>query len=104
MAGGDLVESFLGALQASLSVILTIFYGVLASQFNLLDKSSGKAISKICVRMFLPALLITKVGSELHLDTAIRYLPILSKSDDALLKRFHQLTAYDIQSGLWYTA
>lgn len=80
MSSGGLVESFLAALQASLSVILTIFYGVLATQFNLLDKSSGKAISKVCVRMFLPALLITKVGSELHLDTASRYIPILSGS------------------------
>jgi predicted permease len=78
MSSGGLLESFLAALQASLSVILTIFYGVLATQFNLLDNSSGKAISKVCVRMFLPALLITKVGSELHLDTATRYIPILS--------------------------
>jgi hypothetical protein len=55
MSSGGLLESFLAAFQASLSVILIIFYGVLASQFNLLDKSAGKAISKVCVRMFLPA-------------------------------------------------
>ncbi len=79
MVSGGLLESFLGALQASLSVILTIFYGVIASQFDLLDKSSGKAISKVCVRMFLPALLITKVGSELHSNTVMRYVPILSR-------------------------
>jgi predicted permease len=75
---GDLIESLIVALQARLSVILTIFYGVLASQFNLLDNSSAKAISKVCVRVLLPALLTTKVGSELHLDITTRYIPILS--------------------------
>ena len=72
-----LTESFLGALQASLSVLLTIGYGVIAAQFDLLDGPSAKKLSTLCVRMFLPALLITNVGSQLHLDTAIRYVPIL---------------------------
>jgi auxin efflux carrier family protein len=91
MSSGGLLESFLAAFQASLSVILTIFYGVLASQFNLLDKSAGKAISKVCVRMFLPALLITKVGSELHLDTATRYIPILSRPLASVSQRIQLL-------------
>lgn len=77
MADGLLV-SFLGALQASISVLLTISFGVVAAQFDLLKGSSTKQISKLCVRMFLPALLITNVGSQLHLDTALRYVPILS--------------------------
>ncbi|KKY27689.1 putative auxin efflux carrier superfamily [Phaeomoniella chlamydospora] len=76
-SGSSLLESFLGALQASLAVLLTISYGVIAAQFKLLDHSAGKKISSICVRMFLPALLVTKVGSELHLETWARYVPIL---------------------------
>lgn len=72
------MDSFLAALQASLGVILTIFYGVPASQFNRLDKSARKAISKVYVCMLLPALLITEVGSELHLDATTKYIPILS--------------------------
>ncbi|KAI9711610.1 MAG: hypothetical protein M1812_007132 [Candelaria pacifica] len=69
--------SFLGALQASLAVLLTIGYGVIASQFNILQESSAKDISKLCVRLFLPALLISNVGSQIHLDTVTRYVPIL---------------------------
>lgn len=80
MSSGSLVTSFLGALQASLAVLLTIGYGVIAAQFDLLKASSAKDISKLCVRMFLPALLITNMGSQLHLDTVMRYVPILSKS------------------------
>ena len=74
-----IVASFLGALQASISVLLTIFYGVIAAQFKLLSESSSKEISKTCVRLFLPALLIHNVGSQLHLDTALRYIPILRR-------------------------
>jgi predicted permease len=77
MAPAGLLSSFLAAIQASLSVLLVIFYGILAARFKLLDSSSGKAISKVCVKMFLPALLLTKIGSELHLGSVDRYLIIL---------------------------
>lgn len=77
MAPAGLVPSFLAAIQASLSVLLVIFYGIVAARFKLLDSSSGKAISKVCVKMFLPALLLTKIGSELHLGSADRYVTIL---------------------------
>ena len=75
---GTLV-SFLGALQASLAVLLTISYGVIASRWKLLSDSSARDISKTCVRLFLPALLITNIGSELDTSTVGRYVPILSK-------------------------
>lgn len=78
MSSGFL-SSFLGAIQASLSVLLVIFYGVLASQYKLLDGPSAKRISAACARLFLPALLITKVGSELQAGTGTRYVPILSR-------------------------
>jgi len=69
-------DSFLAAIQASLSVLLVIFYGGVASWMGLLNPSNTKAISKVCVRMFLPALLITQIGSELHPGSANRYLII----------------------------
>ncbi|TKA66763.1 hypothetical protein B0A55_09654 [Friedmanniomyces simplex] len=76
-SSSSVVVPFLGALQASLSVLLTIAAGVLAAQTNLLSEKSSKEISKLCVRLFLPALLIVNVGSQLHLDTGIRYVPII---------------------------
>lgn len=66
---GSFVVPFLGALQASIAVLLTIFAGVIAAQFNLLGEASSKEISKVCVKLFLPALLIVNVGSQLHADT-----------------------------------
>lgn len=65
----NFVVPFPGALQASLAVLLTIFYGVIAAQFNLLGEKSAKDISKACVRLFLPALLIVNVGQQLNLES-----------------------------------
>jgi auxin efflux carrier family protein len=70
-------ESFLAAVQASLSVLLVISYGGLAAYLGLLNPSNTKAISKVCVRLFLPALLLTKIGSQLHSGSAARYGIIL---------------------------
>ncbi|KAH7082767.1 auxin efflux carrier [Paraphoma chrysanthemicola] len=74
---GPLLSSFVAAVQASLSVLLVISYGGIAAKFGLLNSQHGKAISKICVKMFLPALLLVQIGSELHLGSANRYLIIL---------------------------
>ncbi|KAL5325577.1 hypothetical protein ACEPPN_006705 [Leptodophora sp. 'Broadleaf-Isolate-01'] len=76
-ASAGLLNSFLAAIQASLSVLLVIFYGGLSAHLNLLSSTTGKAISKICVKVFLPALLLTKIGSELHAGSAHRYGLIL---------------------------
>ena len=65
----ELLIPFLGALQASVAVLLTILVGVVASQFQLICIDSSKEISKVAVRLFLPALLIVNVGSQLHSDT-----------------------------------
>jgi auxin efflux carrier family protein len=72
-AQAGLIPSFIAAIQASLSVLLVISYGAIAAHMKLLDPSSSKSISKICVRMFLPALLLTQIGSELHSGSAHRY-------------------------------
>jgi len=70
--GGDsqtFLVPFLGAFQASISVLLTIGWGVVTAQFNLISESSAKDISKACVRLFLPCLLITNVGNQLNPET-----------------------------------
>lgn len=73
MAPAGLLESFLGAIQASLTVLLVISYGAVAAKFKILDSRSTKAISKVSVRLFLPALLITKIGSQLEPRSAGSY-------------------------------
>lgn len=65
----ELLIPFLGALQASVAVLLTIFVGVISSQFQLISADASKQISKVAVRLFLPALLIVNVGSQLNADT-----------------------------------
>lgn len=75
-----ILTSFFAALQASIAVLLTIGSGTIASRYNLLKEGSARDISKLCVRLFLPALLIVNVGSELEKDTVARYVPIISQS------------------------
>jgi predicted permease len=77
MAPAGLLNSFIAAIQASLSVLLVILYGGVAAHFKLLESATASKISKICVKMFLPALLFVKIGSELHLESANRYLIVL---------------------------
>lgn len=76
----EILVSFLGAVQASLSVLLTISFGVAAAQFGLVTTQAAEEISRLCVKVLLPCLMITKLGSELHLDTAVNYVPIISMS------------------------
>jgi hypothetical protein len=74
-----LLIPFLGAVQASISALLTIAIGVAAAQWGLLGRESSMQISRTCMNIFLPLLLISNLGGELHLDTVQRYIPILSK-------------------------
>ncbi|RBR26557.1 uncharacterized protein FIESC28_00633 [Fusarium coffeatum] len=73
----SIVSSFVGAIQASASVLLTIFYGVIAGQTELLSVESGAQISKVCIKMFLPALLIVNLGTQIEASNASLYLTIL---------------------------
>ncbi|KAM7204694.1 Auxin efflux carrier [Naviculisporaceae sp. PSN 640] len=73
----SIVIPFLGAIQASISALLTIGVGAAAAQWGLLNNESSKHISRVCVKVFLPLLLIANLGEQLELDTVQLYVPIL---------------------------
>ncbi|KAF8421988.1 auxin efflux carrier [Tirmania nivea] len=77
MSSAPLTVSFIGALQASLSVLLTLAYGLIAARYRLLRKSSAKDVSKLCVNLFLPMLIVMNVGSQIALNTIKRYNPVM---------------------------
>ncbi|RAO68596.1 uncharacterized protein BHQ10_004608 [Talaromyces amestolkiae] len=72
-----LVQPFLGALQACISVLLTLLYGVITRHVSLINDETIDQMSGICVKIFLPALILVKLGSELSLDIALHYVPVL---------------------------
>ncbi len=74
----SLIAPFLGAIQAAVSVLLTVGIGVATAQWGLLNSDSSKHISRTCVNIFLPFLLISNLGEQLHLDTVWHYLPVFS--------------------------
>ncbi|KAL1850317.1 hypothetical protein Plec18167_007418 [Paecilomyces lecythidis] len=77
MASNGILEPFLGALQACVSVLLTLFWGLAARKMKLLKEQSINDLSGLGVKVFLPALLVVNLGSQLHLDTALDYIPVL---------------------------
>lgn len=50
-----------------------ILYGGIAAKLKIFTSANAKPISKLCVRMFLPALLLTKIGAEIQASSASRY-------------------------------
>ncbi|KAG9000837.1 hypothetical protein FRB94_005115 [Tulasnella sp. JGI-2019a] len=73
----SLLESFLGGLEASLSVLLTLAYGVAAARFGLISETAMKDVSRLCNKLFLPAILIVNVGSQLRMENLDKYWPVL---------------------------
>ncbi|KAF8249229.1 hypothetical protein K440DRAFT_598944 [Wilcoxina mikolae CBS 423.85] len=71
-----IATSALGAFQASFSVLLTLSYGVLASRLGIINSGTAKDVSSLCVNMFLPALMITNVGSEINTHNFTNYVPV----------------------------
>ncbi|KAL2842420.1 auxin efflux carrier, partial [Aspergillus pseudoustus] len=77
MPRGSLLTSFLGALQACVSVLFTLGYGALTRHFGLIQTSSIHDVSGLGVKVFLPALILVHLGEQLKLDNAMNYLPVL---------------------------
>lgn len=75
--GAPLLDAFLGGLEASISVLLTLGYGVLAGHLGLVSEQTTKDVSKLCNKFFLPALLVVNVGSQLSMSNLDKYWPVL---------------------------
>ncbi|EKM77880.1 hypothetical protein AGABI1DRAFT_60805 [Agaricus bisporus var. burnettii JB137-S8] len=71
-----LVVSFFGGLQASVSVLLTLCCGFIGARMGMVRSTTARDISALCRNLFLPALLITEVGSQLTLERLHEYTPI----------------------------
>ncbi|OSD06687.1 hypothetical protein PYCCODRAFT_1449540 [Trametes coccinea BRFM310] len=62
---GTLVNTFVGALQGSISVLLTLVAGYIMARRGFLDHKTVRNISKLCTSLFLPCLLIEEMGPQL---------------------------------------
>lgn len=72
------VAPLLGALQASISVLLTICYGVAAQRVQLMRKESIDDMAGLGVKLFLPALIVVHLGEQLSTGNVLNYVPVLS--------------------------
>ncbi|KAF9446971.1 hypothetical protein P691DRAFT_803198 [Macrolepiota fuliginosa MF-IS2] len=71
-----LVVSILGAFQASVSVLITLSYGFIAARLGMVHEITARDISSLCRNLFLPALLITDIGSQLDVHNVPDYAAI----------------------------
>lgn len=85
MSSEGLVTPFLGALQACVSVLLTMGYGFAARRLHLLQETTINDMLGLGMKLLLPALLIVNLGEQLHLQTAMNYIPVISISWRLLL-------------------
>lgn len=77
MTGSGLLAPLAGALQACLSVLLTMCCGVVVRWLRLIQEEPIDEMSGLAVKVFLPALLVVNLGSNLHLENAMNYVPVL---------------------------
>lgn len=78
MGAEGFVAPLLGALQACVSVLLTICYGVAAQRVQLIHKSSIEDMAGLGVKVLLPALTLVRLGEQLHAGNVLNYVPVLS--------------------------
>lgn len=75
---GTLINSAIAAGESSLSVILVLFYGYACSKYDFLSETGERSISKLCVNLFLPAMLLTDMGSHISLHTLKEFWPLVA--------------------------
>ena len=83
--GSSILTPFLGALQACVSVLLTMSYGAIAERLKLVKESSVADMAGLSVKLFLPALIIVHLGEQLHLGIVMNYVPVLGEETQSLL-------------------
>ncbi|KAL4923427.1 Auxin Efflux Carrier superfamily [Aspergillus undulatus] len=72
----SLLTSFLGALQACVSVLLTLSYGAAARKLGLIQRSSIHDVSGLGMKVLLPALILVHLGEQLQLGNVLNYVPV----------------------------
>jgi len=75
-----LIVSALGALQASVSVLITLGYGLIAARLGMVREGTARDVASLCRNIFLPALLITDIESQLDHRNVLNYAPIFTWS------------------------
>ncbi|KAH8430681.1 Auxin Efflux Carrier superfamily [Aspergillus melleus] len=74
------IVPLLGALQACVSVLLTMSFGAAAQRLRLIQKSSIDDVAALGMKLLLPALIITHLGEQLELGNLANYGPVLAWS------------------------
>ncbi|KAK7692584.1 hypothetical protein QCA50_004214 [Cerrena zonata] len=58
----SLLASFLGALEGTVSVLITLYAGYYIGRTGQFDRATVKRVSKVCTTIFLPCLIVVQMG------------------------------------------
>ncbi|QRV85941.1 auxin efflux carrier transmembrane protein [Ceratobasidium sp. AG-Ba] len=75
MAGelNSILKTALGSAEASIAVLLVLFFGYWAQHIGWVDSEGEKQISHLCITVFLPALLFTQIGPHATISNLTDY-------------------------------
>lgn len=96
MAAAGFLTPFLGALQACVCVLLTMCYGVVARRLRLIHDATINDMSGLAVKLFLPALIVVHLGQQLHLGTALNYVPVLGIAYQLVQTKMLTMSVFDV--------
>lgn len=97
----SLVTAFVGSLEATASVLLTIGYGTIAGYLGLVSDKSAMDLSSLAVKLFMPCLLFIDIGSGFSIETLGKYMPIVSECWQSNHRRIDLLVAVAYSLGTW---
>ncbi|KAG9117278.1 hypothetical protein FRC07_007389, partial [Ceratobasidium sp. 392] len=73
----NILETALGSAEASIAVLLVLFFGYWAQHKGWVNDDGEKQISHLCITVFLPALLFTQIGPHATVSNLSDYAIII---------------------------
>ncbi|KAG9074766.1 hypothetical protein FS749_013649, partial [Ceratobasidium sp. UAMH 11750] len=102
----NILETALGSAEASIAVLLVLFFGYWAQHLGWVNDDGEKQISHLCITVFLPALLFTQIGPHATASNLTDYGIIIILSVFAMVVSYlvGVLTHRILKGPRWTTA
>ncbi|KAF8609954.1 endoplasmic reticulum protein [Ceratobasidium sp. AG-I] len=101
-----ILETAIGSAEASIAVLLVLFFGYYAQKIGWVNEVGEKQISHLCITIFLPALLFTQIGPHATVSNLSDYGIIVVLSVFAMLVSYlvGALTHHVLKGPRWTKA
>ncbi|OJT06996.1 hypothetical protein TRAPUB_2152 [Trametes pubescens] len=103
---GTVISTFSGALQGTISVLLTLLAGYIMARRGFLDHKTVRHVSKLCTSLFLPCLIVESMGPQLTMSNlrAVWIIPLWGLFSTALAHAIGWLGQHVLKLPYWTIA